>query len=134
MLNLLNSFSIVALSLHISLFDIRFHRIRNRSLALLGGLLLFYPNFLALTDALLLIVAVSIFCIAAKIGMGDLKMLIVLISLQGQILAQSQWLPLFSLSALLSIIVERVQKGGIAGEIPLAPAILFPFVAIYLGF
>lgn len=134
MLYLFNSLFIVALSLHICLFDIRYHRIPNRTLASLGGLLLFYPNTLVLRDASLLIVLVSIICIAAKIGMGDLKMLILLIILQGQILTQTLWLPLFSFVALISIIFQLAQKGGIAGDIPLAPAILIPFLAIYLRF
>lgn len=120
--------------MHIILFDIRFHRIQNISLIALMPLLLLSSHTLAFSDAVLLIIVVSTICIVAKIGMGDIKLLALLIAFQGEIIAQPAWLILFSFIALISTIAHAIQRRGLSGDIALAPAILIPFLTIFLGF
>lgn len=134
MVHTLNTIALIALSIHISLFDIKVHRIQNISLIVLTPLLLFSPHTLALSDAVLLVIVVSTICIVAQIGMGDVKLLALLIAFQGEIMVQPAWLVLFSFVAIISTIAHAIQRRGLSGDIALAPAILIPFLAIYLGF
>lgn len=134
MVHTLNTIALITLSMHIILFDIRFHRIQNISLIALMPLLLLSSHTLAFSDAVLLIIVVSTICIVAKIGMGDIKLLALLIAFQGEIIAQPAWLILFSFIALISTIAHAIQRRGLSGDIALAPAILIPFLTIFLGF
>ncbi|MSZ47857.1 MAG: hypothetical protein F2602_00220 [Actinobacteria bacterium] len=66
--------------------------------------------------------------------MGDLKLLTILIVLQGEVVIDSRTWILFSVCTVLSIIFHRLVERSLKGEIPLAPAILVPFVSVYLTF
>jgi Flp pilus assembly protein protease CpaA len=69
-----------------------------------------------------------------KIGMGDLKLLTILMVLQGQILLNPIYWISFTSIALISITLHILLRRTIRGEIPLAPSILLPFSALYLSF
>lgn len=133
MLNQLISFSLIVLTIYISLFDFKFHRILNKSLLLLIFILSFSINPPPLKYLFLVVTVLWLFGIPARLGMGDLKMMTILIALQGQIILTSHWSILFALIAGISVLAHIARNKSFSGEIALAPAILIPFTAIYLG-
>ncbi len=70
----------------------------------------------------------------AKIGPGDLKLLSLLIIMQGEIILDSlMWIFFLSIAA-ISFLIHILARRSWQGEIPLAPAIVIPFTALYLLF
>lgn len=125
---------LILMSVYISLSDIRFHRIPNTSLLILTLTLLYSTRMIPVTLNLIALSSIWLVGLLGKIGMGDLKLLTILVILQGEILLNPfSWI-LFTAIALLSIAFHILLRRTIRGEIPLAPAILIPFTTLYLSF
>ncbi len=120
-------------SISISVIDIGEHRIYNVHLLLFGVLLSFNSAPIAFFNALTLIVLALALSILFKIGGGDFKLFSLLVVLQGENVLTSQYLVLVSAALTLTLLATAMIKGTLATSAPLAPAILAPFVAIYLG-
>jgi prepilin peptidase CpaA len=125
---------LILMTVYISLIDIRFHRIPNVSLLILTLTLLYSTHAIPLFLNLVVLSSIWLFGLLGEIGMGDLKLLTILVILQGEILINLMSWILFTAIALLSIAFHILLRGTIRGEIPLAPAILIPFTALYLSF
>lgn len=126
--------TLIILTVYISFIDIKFHRIPNTSLLILTLILLYSMRTISMTSTLIILCAIWLVGLVGKIGMGDLKLLTILLILHGQILMNPiSWI-LFTVIALLSIFLHMLARGTIRGEIPLAPAILIPFTGFYLSF
>lgn len=119
---------------YISIIDIKFHRIPNTSLLVMILTLLYSTRTIPMTSNLIILFSIWLVGLVGKIGMGDLKLLTILLILQGQILINPIFCIFFAAIALLSIIFHMLARGTMRGEIPLAPAILIPFTGIYLSF
>jgi Flp pilus assembly protein protease CpaA len=120
-------------SIFISIIDIREHRIYNAHLLLFGVLLSFNPAPIAILEALILIAVTLALSILFNIGGGDFKLFSLLVALQGENVLTSQYLVFVSAALTLTLLSTAMIKGTLATSAPLAPAILAPFVAIYLG-
>lgn len=125
---------LILMTVYISLNDIRFHRIPNVSLLILTLTLLYSTHAIPISLNLVILSSIWLFGLLGKIGMGDLKLLTILMIFQGQILINPMSWILFTAIALLSIAFHILLRRTIRGEIPLAPAILIPFTALYLSF
>ena len=123
---------IIGLALYICVIDIRCHRIPNASI--LGmTILLIYPNHsLDLQIASLSLLLIWIAGIFSKVGMGDLKLLTVLLLLQGEILLRPITLTIGALVITIMIAIHLIVNKSLKGDIALAPAILIPFTLAYL--
>ena len=123
---------IIGLALYICVIDIRCHRIPNASI--LGmTIVLIYPNHsLDLPIASLSLLLIWIVGIFSKVGMGDLKLLTVLLLLQGEILLRPITLTIGALVIIIMIAIHLIVKKSLKGDIALAPAILIPFTLAYL--
>ena len=119
---------------YISISDIRFHQIPNTSLLVMILTLLYSTRTISMTSNLIILCSIWLVGLLAKMGMGDLKLLTILLILQGRILINPIFWIFFAAIALLSIIFHMLARGTMRGEIPLAPAILIPFTGIYLSF
>lgn len=122
-----------ALSLFISIQDIRFHRISHKSIFLFAAiaLSLYSPSSLFLSSVSLLILA--LFALATDLGGGDIKLIAIIILSQGKI-----WLTVES--ALISLMVTPFLILAISlntrrwpAAVPLAPVILAPIGYFYLA-
>jgi hypothetical protein len=82
----------------------------------------------------LTLIFIWILGIFSKVGMGDLKLLTILIVLQGEVVIDSRTWTLFTVITLASVVIHRLVERSLKGDIPLAPAILVPFTALYLTF
>jgi hypothetical protein len=68
-----------------------------------------------------------------NIGGGDFKLFAILVSTQGLLIASAAYFSLFLACSTLSLIFSVLLHGGLRGSIPLAPAILAPFLYLYLA-
>lgn len=134
MLHIAFDLFLIGITLYILISDIRFHRIPNISLLFLTIALLYSMHQISAVKIALILIFMWILGIFSKVGMGDLKLLTILILLQGEVVIDSRTWILFSVCTLLSIIFHRLVERSLKGEIPLAPAILVPFVSVYLTF
>jgi hypothetical protein len=87
---------------------------------------------ISLVPMLFLILTLWVLGLLAKIGPGDLKLLTILIIMQGEIILDSLMWILFLGIAAISLLIHILQRRSWQGEIPLAPAIVIPFTALYL--
>jgi Flp pilus assembly protein protease CpaA len=134
MIHIALDITLIVMTTYISISDIKFHRIPNTSLLTLTLTLQYSTHTISTTSTLIILFSIWLAGLLAKMGMGDLKLLTILLILQGQILINPIFLILFAAIALLSIIFHMLARGTMRGEIPLAPAILIPFTGIYLSF
>ena len=95
--------------------------------------MLIYPNHsLDLQIASLSLLLIWIAGIFSKVGMGDLKLLTVLLLLQGEILLRPITLTIGALVITIMIAIHLIVNKSLKGDIALAPAILIPFTLAYL--
>jgi Flp pilus assembly protein protease CpaA len=134
MLDIAFDLFLIGIALYILISDIRFHRIPNISLLFLIIALLYSMHQISAVKMMLFLIFIWILGIFSKVGMGDLKLLTILIVLQGEVLIDSRTWIFLTVCTVLSIIFHRVVERSLKGEIPLAPAILVPFVSVYLTF
>lgn len=120
--------ALIGFSLYISYIDLKTHRISNKSL------LLAFPIFLALTlidgsslnpRSALSSALLAPILMKAKVGAGDLKLLILLafFFLPCTLFVGVQFLTAFSLGALALILQSGMKHRNLHSSIALAPAI-----------
>lgn len=122
----------ICASIYICLTDIRHHRIPNIALPLLAFPLISNLTTLPKEDLALSLLALWIIGLLAGVGMGDLKLLTLLLVTQGSHLLNMRYLIGALIISFISIGFARLKGGSFKVEIPLAPAILIPFLVIYL--
>jgi Flp pilus assembly protein protease CpaA len=127
------SLFVLILSLCISVRDIAEHRISNFSNFALFLLLLFDPHFASIKVALLGIFITVCLSIFSGFGGGDIKLISLLIMSQGSIVIALDYFQLFLISSTVSLAIAVVARRSFAGAIPMAPAILTPFMIRYLA-
>jgi Flp pilus assembly protein protease CpaA len=123
---------LVGLTLYICVIDIRFHRIPNSSILGLVIVLIYPNNALNLVMTSFTLLIIWIIGISSKVGMGDLKLLTILLVLQGGILLRPITLTIGALVITLMIAIHLIVNKSLKGDIALAPAILIPFTVAYL--
>lgn len=124
---------ILALGFFIIVIDIQTHTIPHLlSLALLlllaidlrsPGLTLGFIEFLSLL----------LFTALTRLGGGDVKLILVLIATRGEILATPIFFNGFLVVSVISLLVGAFRTSSFTGSIPMAPAILLPFLAAHLA-
>jgi hypothetical protein len=124
---------LLALSLHISIVDLRTHKITNRSNLLLAVLLLLRPNFSKISVVILAFLVAFVITVLLKIGMGDLKLWSVLLFSNGEILLTLRYLNLMAVALTLLLALTVIRHRTLSGSVPLAPVILAPFLLLYLA-
>lgn len=134
MLEIATDISLILLTIYICANDIRFHRVPNLSLIFLSCALISSIQLIPVGIMLLLIVVLWILGSLARIGPGDLKLLTILIVMQGEIVLNPLMWILFLTIASISVLIHILLKCTLRGEIPLAPAIVIPFTTLYLSF
>lgn len=132
MLEVIRPLLLIMFTLYISSIDLKFHRIPNISLLWLIIVLINPMNHLGLHVTLLALFLLWIIGLTSKVGMGDLKLLTVLLVLQGEILLRPISLIAFFFVTTLMIAFHCVMNKSLRGDIALAPAILIPFTVAYL--
>ncbi len=118
---------VLAQCVNIAVRDVRTHRITNRSIALLAVLLSFNPQTSNLAHSLIWIAIALLACHSLKAGMGDFKLVAVLMLLQGDLITTTDFLAGFFAAAVLSLLISLALSRSIKTNCPLAPAILAPF-------
>jgi Flp pilus assembly protein protease CpaA len=124
---------VFATVVHISIYDYRNLRIRNVDSALLALLFAFdlRPSSLLTTISWIAISIVTFHLV--RIGMGDLKLWIVLVLTEGQIVLSIAYLHRLVLTAVLVVFGFWLKSGTLRGTIAFAPVLLIPFISLYLA-
>jgi Flp pilus assembly protein protease CpaA len=127
------SLAILLIGIFMIVRDFHTHRISNISTLVLLSLLLSDPHLAPPIVAIVAILFLSITFNLFGIGMGDLKLIVGLVALQGELILSIQYLQLsvalLSLTLLGSLLLRRNLKGSVA----FAHVILGPFLLIYLA-
>jgi Flp pilus assembly protein protease CpaA len=124
---------VLILCIFIAVRDIAEHKISNFSNIALLILLLLDRNvasFVLVLVGLLITLAMAMLC---GFGGGDMKLLFVLIVSQGSVVISLDYLQLFLISSGISLAMAVVARRSFTGAIPMAPAILTPFIIGYLA-
>lgn len=126
------SFLIFSLSLGISWVDIRAHRIPNKLslLFLLANLLDSHCKSLGVT--VVSVALMGTLFMALRIGMGDIKLAVVLITTQGGEVLTLDYLNRLALALFLAMVLHLCSKRTIKGSIAFAPVLLMPYLMLYL--
>jgi len=128
---------VLALSVWISVIDLKSHRIPNELSISLGLLLLFDTVTTELSSLLIASVLVLLIAYLGQVGAGDVKLLLILTSTSGSLVLSQQYflgMALISLSMLLSSFsIARLKGHKAPRSLAFAPSILAPFLALYLA-
>lgn len=124
---------LLILSLYISVVDIQTHRISNLSNLALGSLLIFDIHNIEIWMTLIFICLALIATLIIRLGMGDFKLIVVLLITQSAIVVSLQYLSLFLMTATATICISILTRKGLTGSVAFGPTILLPFTAIYLA-
>jgi Flp pilus assembly protein protease CpaA len=125
---------LVALTvLSITLIDIKSHRIPNQLTILLGILLLADPHSSSIISTLPVIALSIALGLRGRFGAGDIKLFIVLLLTSSPLVLNLQYLKGMALISFASVVLSLLALGRQAKMIAFAPAILLPFLNIYLA-
>lgn len=127
------SLGVIALSIFITVDDLQNHRIRHASLFLLAIPLAITPYRLPIQSILLASLFLTLFTLMTKLGGGDLKLFLLLFVFQGAVVISLDYLQWFLLACSVEASIFAILRRSFGGSIPLAPAILAPFILCYLA-
>ena len=127
------SFLVALTALSISLIDIRSHRIPNQLTIILGFLLLADPHGSSIASTLPAIALSIAVGFLGRFGAGDIKLFIVLLLTSSPMVLNLQYLKGMVLISFASVVLSVLALGRRAKMIAFAPAILLPFLNIYLA-
>jgi Flp pilus assembly protein protease CpaA len=127
------SYLVALTALSISLIDIRSHRIPNQLTISLGILLLVDSHgssIISTLPAIALSIAVGFL---GRFGAGDIKLFIVLLFTSSPMVLNLQYLKGMAFASFATVVLSLLALGRRAKMIAFAPAILLPFLNIYLA-
>ena len=127
------SYLVALTALSISLIDIRSHRIPNKLTILLGFLLLVDSHSSSIASILPAISVSIAVGLLGRFGAGDIKLFIVLLLTSSPLVLNLQYLKGMALASFASVVLSLLVLGRQAKMIAFAPAILLPFLNIYLA-
>jgi prepilin peptidase CpaA len=125
--------ALIAISIYIIVRDILTHRISNLSILLLSALLLLSPHPTHVGTAFIAIATSTMLFHLAKIGMGDLKLLIALLITQGALVISANYLNLCIVVLVVTLISQLIWWRSLRGSVAFAHVLLLPFVIVYLA-
>jgi len=125
---------VVLLSIYISLFDIRHHRITNFSIVIISILLFIEGDFeFYFLSGILFLAPLLVLGIFGGLGGGDVKLLLAVALVAIPVEAISTFLAFLVLAiSILTVLTLAVRK-RLRGNIALAPAICASYLALLLS-
>lgn len=127
------AYLVMAMASIIVLIDVREHRIRNSHILIFAIPLSISSSRISLAEIFFIALTAFIVCLLFGVGGGDFKLFSILVATQGSLVASFAYFSLFLLSTSFALLISVSLQGGLRGSIPLAPAILAPFLYLYLG-
>jgi len=121
---------ILLVSLHISLFDLRHHRIRNLSVLLISALLLVNGDFqIYFLTGILFLGPLLLLAIFGGLGGGDVKLLMAVALLAIPVASISTYLTILVLAVSILTALTIAARMRLRGNIALGPAICASYLA-----
>lgn len=127
------SILIVALGLTIIIRDFQTHRISNFITFIFLSLLLCDPHFSNLAPTIAAIFLVSTAFYLSGVGMGDIKLLVGLIAIQGELVLADNYVESFLAVLAVTVFAQLLIRGNLKGSVAFAHVILAPFLLSYLA-
>lgn len=121
------------MALRITVIDIRYHRIQNRDLLAITPFLALSAQTIDLLPVIAITLVTILVSLLIDLGGGDLKLLILLFLTQGELVVTSRYLYLLTIAIALSLFILLLLRQSVRSSVPLAPAILIPFLICYLA-
>lgn len=123
---------ILGLVLAISIVDFVSYKIPNLLSIALFFLLLVDPAPLPASHVLLAAISVLVLAHFSAVGMGDRKLFLALLLSQGSVIMSLEYLNYFFIAILILCLTKVIRDHSFKGSIALGPAILLPFLGVYL--
>lgn len=121
---------IVLISIYISVFDLRHHRITNLSVVLISILLFIEGDFhIYFLTGILFIVPLLLFGIFGGLGGGDVKLLMAVALLAIPVGSITSYLTILVAAISILTVLTVVARMRLRGNIALAPAICASYLA-----
>lgn len=127
------AFAIAIVCLIIVVRDFQRHRISNIHTLILTTLLLLDPHSLDWRVSILAILLISGIFFIAQIGMGDIKVIVVLVATQGEIVISYEFFYLVMALLLATVAGKLIVTRSLKGSVAFAHVLLLPFALIYLA-
>ena len=127
------SLGVIALSIYITVDDLQNHRIRHISLLLLVIPLVIAQHRAPIQSILPAALLLILFTVVTKLGGGDFKLFLLLFIFQGAVVISLDYLRWFLFACSVEVSAFAISRRSFGGNIPLAPAILAPFILCYLA-
>ncbi len=125
---------IIVLSLYISLFDLRHHRITNLSIVLISVLLLIEGDFhFYFRTGIIFLCVLLVAAIFGGLGAGDVKLLFAVALVAIPMESMNIFLTFLVLAVLILAVLTIAARMRIRGNIALAPAICASYLALLLS-
>jgi Flp pilus assembly protein protease CpaA len=125
---------IILLSLYISLFDLRHHRITNLSIVLISILLLIEGDFhFYFRTGIFFLCVLLIAAIIGGLGAGDVKLLVAVALVAIPLESMNIFLTFLVMAVLILAALTIAARMRIRGNIALAPAICASYLALLLS-
>jgi Flp pilus assembly protein protease CpaA len=126
-------FLVLSLSSFIIIKDLRSHRIPNIATLALGGVLFIDCHSAGALLTISVAAIVTTIFLLAKVGMGDVKLFLVLVFTQGSLVISIRYLQLVIFIMVITVLAAKAARGNISGSVAFAHVILLPFLALYLA-
>lgn len=129
----MTSLGVIAISIFITVDDLQNHRIQHISLLLFAIPLVIAQHRAPIQSILPATLFLILSTVVTKLGGGDLKLLLLLLVFQGAVVISLEYFQWFLLACSVEVCFFAILRRSFWGSIPLAPAILAPFLALYLA-
>ena len=113
--------------------DFQTHRIPNWHLAQISLLLILDMHHSTPLATCSSILATMILFSMAKIGMGDIKLAILIIATQGALVLTREFFALCLVVLLITVLARFMKYRHLHGSVAFSHVLLFPFLALYLA-
>ena len=123
---------ITLFSLRLSWIDIKSHKIHNSDLFIYAIPLGVYAHRISVLQTAIAIFSALAASLLFKIGGGDLKLFSLLAITQGSLVLTQSYCANFLIAIFISLAVVVIRNRRWGVSVPLAPAILAPFLLAYL--
>jgi Flp pilus assembly protein protease CpaA len=124
---------IILVSISICVIDLRSHRIPNLLTVLLAVLLLIDPQPSSIIAALPVLFIALLVGYLGKIGAGDLKLFLTLLLTSTSIVLNTRYFLGMALVSGILVVASLILRGSRGKMIAFAPALLLPFLDLYLA-
>ena len=119
-------------SLGIAIYDLRLHLIKDRAVLLYAVFLALDPHPTRPGVIAIILLGALLLTLVFNFGGGDFKLFTALTLTQGALVVSRGYLLGTVLVLSISLVIHLLKRGSLQGSLACAPALLLPFLVLYL--